>query len=122
MNDEQHLDKLEAKMDTLTTSVIKLSASQEQTVKNVDSLTRDIKEIITGRCSQEACHRISKRLDTLESKPNVHCPIGEHAEILASVKKRLEAIENNRAWIVKIIIGSVVLALLGLVISHGAKL
>ena len=117
MDNEHRLDKIDDRLQQLADSLFMLTATQEQTVKNVDNLTRDIKAVIKERCSQEACISIKKRLDNIESKKA--CPIAEHVVVLKGVNDRLKSIENTRAWIIRLIVGSVMVALLSLVIYKG---
>ena len=111
----------ESKLDSLVGSVSRIAAIQEQTVKNIDRLTTDVRELAHDRCSKDTCALIGERLNKLENKPAPHqCPIGEHIQMIKDINIRVNSIEATRAWIVKIVISVVTVALLTLVVHKGS--
>ena len=59
------MSSMEAKLDTLVTTVAQLVVMQEQTTKNIDTLTKDIKETM---CASHECDNLKVRVSKLEGK------------------------------------------------------
>jgi len=115
------MDKLEEQVSNLSRIVEGLTIMQKNTMTNVNSLTVDIKELTkdirTTMCSKSNCEIIHSKIKELENRKS--CPIGSHIEMLKDIERRLGNIENVRSWLIKIVIGSVIMAVISLVLVKG---
>jgi septal ring factor EnvC (AmiA/AmiB activator) len=89
----QH-EKQRDKINELHTSLYTLIESQKITTRNMERLTEDIKDILKS----------SSSIEVVEKE-------------IVMINHRLKDLEDNKAWLFKMVVGAVVMAGIGLIID-----
>ena len=89
----QH-DLQREKISELHTALTSLIEAQRITTKNVDTLSKDVKEMIKNSLTYEL----------LEKE-------------IVMINHRLETLEDNKAWLYKMVVGAVIMAGIGLILD-----
>ncbi len=93
---EKDLDKTQDDLTIMREAIYTLIESQKNTTKNVDALTKDMKEIIKGTGQYEA-----------------------QSNKIASIEKRIKTMEEAKTWEYRIFIGAIITGAITLIAKFG---